>query len=269
RQSCNSLGIRILGDIPLYAAHDSSDVYFNRELFKPDAAGLPQMVAGVPPDYFSKTGQLWGNPVYNWDACALNGYKWWTARMKRALELFDDVRIDHFRAFDYYWEIPSGMKTARNGNWAKGPGHVLFQKMEQELGNLPVVAEDLGLITPSVQRLRELCGFPGMVVLQFALQDASFSISGVDSSSVIYSGTHDNDTTAGWISSTGRALGYTSVESIVSLALKSPAGLAVIPMQDVLKLGSEARMNTPSTSTGNWSWRMTELPRKIPFCRRT
>ncbi|MCK5132778.1 MAG: 4-alpha-glucanotransferase [Candidatus Sabulitectum sp.] len=267
KEHCNSLGIRILGDVPIYTAHDSSDVFFNREIFKLDMNGMPSVVAGVPPDYFSETGQLWGNPVYNWDACARSGYSWWIKRMAVALDLFDAVRIDHFRGFAEYWEIPAGEATAVNGKWVKGPGIELFRQMEKALGKLPVVAEDLGLITPSVQELRKQCGFPGMVVLQFTLQDQGFSLSEVDPSSVVYTGTHDNDTTAGWIRSVGRELGFNSVRSLVEMALSSPAGLAVLPMQDILELDSSARMNTPSEASGNWGWRMTELPAIRGFSR--
>jgi 4-alpha-glucanotransferase len=259
KKHCNSLGIQIMGDIPIYAALDSTDVYFNRELFKLNAQDNPTAVAGVPPDYFSTTGQLWGNPVYNWNRCAASGYRWWTHRMAGALERFDAVRIDHFRGFDRYWEIPAGETTAVNGRWVSGPGIDLFRHMEKELGKLPVVAEDLGIITPSVRALRKQCGYPGMVVLQFALQDSSFSIDDVDPNSVIYTGTHDNDTTAGWIRSTGT--GFKSVRSVVDIALSSPADLAVFPMQDVLELDSSARMNTPGSSSGNWGWRMLEIPR--------
>lgn len=268
KNHCNSLGIRILGDIPIYSAHDSSDVYFNRELFKLDKNGQPSVMAGVPPDYFSETGQLWGNPVYNWDVCAGSGYRWWIKRLSMALELFDAVRIDHFRGFAEFWEIPAGDTTAVNGEWVKGPGIELFRQMEKTLGILPVVAEDLGLITPSVHELRKLCGFPGMVVLQFALQNPDFSLSEVDPASVIYTGTHDNDTTAGWINSVGGHLGFNSVASLLNMALSSPAGLAVLPMQDVLELDSSTRMNTPSVISGNWSWRMTEMPGIRSFSRR-
>jgi len=258
KKYCSSLGIRILGDIPIYAALDSTDVYFNRELFKLNAQGDPTVVAGVPPDYFSTTGQLWGNPVYDWDRCAASGYRWWTHRMAGALELFDAVRIDHFRGFDQYWEVPAGETTAVNGTWNSGPGIDLFRQMEKLLGKLPVVAEDLGIITPSVRALRRQCGFPGMVVLQFALQNSSFSVENMDPNSVIYTGTHDNDTTAGWISST--ETGFKSVRSVVDIALSSPADLAMLPMQDVLELDSSARMNTPGASSGNWGWRMLEIP---------
>ncbi len=260
KKYCNSLGIRILGDLPIYTAHDSSDVFFNRALFKLHENGSPSVVAGVPPDYFSKTGQLWGNPVYNWNACARSGFRWWTTRIELTMQLHDAVRIDHFRGFSEYWEIPAEEKTAINGRWVKGPGIDLFAAIERELGTLPVVAEDLGLITQSVHDLRKKCGFPGMIVLHFALQDPEFSIDSIEPSSVIYTGTHDNDTTAGWIASTGRKLGFTSVGSVIQIALSSSSELAVIPMQDILELDSSARMNTPSSASGNWSWRMTELP---------
>ena len=261
KEYCNSLGIRILGDIPIYTAHDSCDVFFNRELFKLDENGLPSVVAGVPPDYFSQTGQLWGNPVYDWNACARSGFRWWTRRIGSTMQLHDAVRIDHFRGFSEYWEIPAGEKTAVNGKWVNGPGIDLFTAMKKELGTLPVVAEDLGLITQSVHDLRKKCGFPGMIVLHFALQDPEFSIDSIEPASVIYTGTHDNDTTAGWIASTGGELGFSSVNSVIQIALSSSSELAVIPMQDILKLNSSARMNTPSsTSFSNWSWRMTGLP---------
>lgn len=260
KKYCNSLGIRILGDLPIYTAHDSCDVFFNKELFKLDKNGLPSVVAGVPPDYFSQTGQLWGNPVYDWNACAKSGFRWWTRRVGSTMQLHDAVRIDHFRGFSEYWEIPAGERTAVNGKWVNGPGIDLFTAMEKELGALPVVAEDLGLITQSVHDLRKKCGFPGMIVLHFALQDPGFSIDSVEPASVIYTGTHDNDTTAGWIGSTGCELGFRSVNSVIQIALSSSSELAVIPMQDILELDSSARMNTPSSASGNWSWRMTALP---------
>ena len=267
KNHCNSLGISILGDIPIYAAHDSADVFFNRKLFKLNADGLPYAVAGVPPDYFSTTGQLWGNPVYDWEACANSEFQWWTERVQATFSLYDTVRIDHFRGFAEYWEIPAGEKTAVNGRWEKGPGIDLFNQMEKSLGKLPLIAEDLGLITPSVHHLRELCGFPGMVVLQFALQNPEFAADKIDPNSVIYTGTHDNDTTAGWIRSTGKQLGYNSVSSLIQMALDSPAELAVIPMQDILQLNSKARMNTPSKKSGNWSWRMTDFPETVSLYR--
>lgn len=262
-----SMGIRILGDVPVYTALDSSDVYCNRSIFKLDPLGSPTFVAGVPPDYFSKTGQLWGNPVYNWTDSAATGHRWWTNRMRRSLELFDTVRIDHFRGFESYWEIPAGSSTAENGRWSKGPGLPFFDSLRKSLGELPFVAEDLGLITDKVVELREKCGFPGMTVLQFALQDKSFDINSVSPSTIVYTGTHDNDTTAGWVTSTGASLGYSSVKEIVSMALSSPAELAVIPVQDVLELDSTARMNTPATIHGNWSFRLCSYPPQADLTR--
>ncbi len=266
---CTDIGVRILGDIPIYTAHDSSDVYFNRKLFKLKIDGSPSCVAGVPPDYFSKTGQLWGNPVYDWDENASTDYLWWTSRLARALELYDSVRIDHFRGFDEYWEIPSGEKTAVNGTWQKGPGVSLFDSMKKKLGVIPVIAEDLGLITESVNRLREKCNFPGMTVLQFVLQAPGFSIKDISASNVIYTGTHDNDTTLGWIRSVGSKIGYDTIDSLISIALNSPACLAVIPMQDILKLGSSTRMNKPASTSGNWSWRMNNIPDVCCLLRNT
>ncbi len=267
RNLCAVQGIRILGDIPIYTAHDSADVFFNREIFKLDPGGAPSAVAGVPPDYFSRTGQLWGNPVYNWKASAATGHRWWAARMRRAMSLYDAVRIDHFRGFESYWEIPAGSATAEPGRWVPGPGKQFFEKLTLELGPLPVVAEDLGIITDEVRKLRVDCGFPGMTVLQFALQNKSFSLDKVDPSSVIYTGTHDNNTTAGWIRTTGSALGYSSVSRIREMALASPAELAVIPMQDVLEMGSRSRMNTPATSRGNWTWRLHSIPGTVDLSR--
>lgn len=267
RRLCFSLGIRILGDVPIYTAHDSSDVFFNRSIFKLLPSGLPAYLAGVPPDYFSRTGQLWGNPVYDWKESKATGHGWWISRIKRAIELFDAVRIDHFRGFDSYWEIPAGAETAADGRWVKGPGYPFFETLEKNLGKLPLIAEDLGVITESVCRLRRKCGFPGMTVLQFALQDPEFRVKNISSSTILYTGTHDNDTTAGWISSKGCSLGYGSVDEIVSMALSSPAVLAVIPMQDILKLESTARMNTPATAEGNWSFRLVSLPEHSSLSR--
>jgi len=268
RKKCRSRGIRILGDLPIYAAHDSADVFYNRRIFKLNPDGTPAYVAGVPPDYFSKTGQLWGNPVYDWQQSGSTGHAWWISRMRRALDLYDAVRIDHFRGFESCWEIPAGSPTAASGKWMSGPGYPLFSRMQSELGDLPVIAEDLGLITESVRILRNMCGFPGMTVLQFSLQDPSFSVESISPATIVYTGTHDNDTTAGWLSTTGNALGYSSVKEVISIALASPAELAVLPMQDVLELGSSARMNIPGTTSGNWSWRLCSLPSPVILSRR-
>lgn len=267
RKLCALHGIRILGDLPIYTAHDSADVFFNRDIFKLDNRGNPSSVAGVPPDYFSRTGQLWGNPVYNWEASAASGHKWWISRMKQAMNLFDAVRIDHFRGFESYWEIPAGAATAATGKWVKGPGKPFFDKLSSELGALPVVAEDLGIITDEVTQLRKECGFPGMNVLHFSLQDDGFSLDQLSRSSVLYTGTHDNDTTAGWIKTKGASLGYSSVSSIIEMALASPAELTVIPMQDVLELDSRARMNTPATDRNNWKWRLDQVPEPVDLRR--
>ncbi len=267
RDLCDSQGIRILGDIPIYAAHDSADVFFNRSIFKLLPSGAPEFVAGVPPDYFSSTGQLWGNPVYHWKSSARTGHQWWTCRVRRALELFHAARVDHFRGFESYWEIPAGAETAASGRWVPGPGLPFFQELQRNLGRLPLVAEDLGVITGEVHELRERCGYPGMTVLQFSLEDRDFSIGKVEVNSVIYTGTHDNDTTAGWIASRGKELGYSRAKDVIDLALSSPAGLAVIPMQDILGLDSSARMNTPATSRGNWSFRLRTLPPPVSLER--
>lgn len=269
KEYSRSIGVSILGDIPIYAAQDSSDAYFNREIFKLLPSGEPEFVAGVPPDYFSSSGQRWGNPVYDWKKSSETGHRWWICRMRRSLELFDGVRIDHFRGFESYWEIPAGAPTAREGRWMKGPGYPFFETLGSSLGTLPLVAEDLGILTEPVHSLRKRCGFPGMTVLQFALLDPSFEPSSLNRNTVVYTGTHDNDTTAGWIESTGRAIGYSSPGEIIAMALGSPAVLAVIPIQDVLLLGSSSRMNTPGVSRGNWSFRLDSIPPPADLGRRT
>ncbi len=247
-------GMRLLGDLPIYTALDSADVWWNPGLFRLDGSGTPLAVAGVPPDYFSPTGQLWGNPLYDWEAHRAEGYRWWSLRLGRALELCHTVRIDHFRAFCDYWEVPAGAPTARDGAWRPGPGKAFFDSVAGNLGvRLPIVAEDLGIITPDVRKLREELGFPGMLVLQFALSDPCFDPSDVTPDTVLYTGTHDNDTTAGWSRSEGS--GY-DLDRVVNIALSSPADLCVFPVQDVLGLGSDARMNTPGTDRGNWSFRL-------------
>ncbi len=254
REHCRMNGIRILGDLPIYTALDSADVWSNPGLFRLDRSGAPLAVAGVPPDYFSSTGQLWGNPLYDWEAHRKEGYRWWSLRLGRAMELFHKVRIDHFRAFCDYWEVPAGAVTAREGAWRQGPGKAFFDCVSGNLGaRLPIVAEDLGMITPDVRKLREDLGFPGMLVLQFALSDPCFKPSGIPRETVLYTGTHDNDTTAGWTGSGGT--GY-DLDGVVNIALRSPADLCVFPVQDLLGLGSDSRMNTPGTDRGNWSFRL-------------
>lgn len=274
KQAANEAGIEVIGDLPIFVSHDSTDVWANQELFYLDGSGQPTVVSGVPPDYFSETGQLWGNPLYRWDRMRSEGYSWWVERMRMALTLCDAVRVDHFRGFEAYWEIPAGEGTAKNGRWIEGPGLDLFDTLRSELGTggvLPLIAEDLGDITPEVHTLRKKAGLPGMKVLQFGFSEPEnpflpHNYDGLDY--VVYTGTHDNDTTAGWwrtAASETRALArvylgkeYVSVWDFIRLAYSSVAERAIIPMQDVLELGSGTRMNTPGTVSGNWSWRMDE-----------
>ena len=264
-------GISIIGDLPIFVAHDSADCWAHPELFALDAAGRPALVAGVPPDYFSATGQLWGNPHYRWEVMAADGYRWWIDRLRATLELVDLVRLDHFRGFAGYWAIPADAPTAETGSWRPGPGAPFFRAVLAALGRLPLIAEDLGVITPDVVALREEFALPGMYILQFAF--------GGDPGSpdlphhhrhraVVYTGTHDNDTTAGWLEHAGErerryALEYMGepadpVWGMLRLAYASVAETAIVPLQDALGLGSAARMNTPSTAGGNWQWRLPE-----------
>ena len=281
RELCHRLGIRIMGDIPIYVAHDSADVWSHSELFRLDEDGRPSAVAGVPPDYFSATGQLWGNPLYRWDVSASSGHRWWIERCRASLQMFDLVRLDHFRGFEAYWEVPATASTAAGGKWVEGPGAELFRVLAAELGELPFVAENLGVITPGVENLRKEFGFPGMSLLQFAFgndpQGPSFRPHNYSRELVAYTGGHDNDTTVGWWTSAGvgestrteedirkehnftRAyLGFQNEEVnwiFIRAVLASVANTAIIPLQDVLGLGSEARMNLPGTVSGNWRWR--------------
>lgn len=270
RAHVRALGVRIIGDLPIFVAHASSDVWANRHLFKLDAAGRPTAVAGVPPDYFSPTGQLWGNPLYDWQAMAADGYRWWRDRLASLLALVDIIRIDHFRGFAACWEIPAGAETAETGRWTAGPGAELFAALEAEFGRLPVIAEDLGIITPDVVALRRQFGYPGMKVLQFAFacdERGAVLPLNCDSDTVVYTGTHDNDTAWGWYrrlaaNDPGRAacaakyLGGGDVAwHMVELAYQCRSATAVIPLQDILGLDGSARMNTPGTVGGNWEWR--------------
>jgi 4-alpha-glucanotransferase len=281
RSYASERAIHIIGDIPIYVAHDSADVWANREFFHLDAQGNPTKVAGVPPDYFSATGQLWGNPIYNWERLRRTGYKWWIDRFRAALRLYDIVRIDHFRGFEAYWEVPAADKTAEHGRWVKGPGAELFSVMQAELGQLPIIAENLGVITPEVEQIRHQFGFPGMAILQFAFgndpQGPSFRPHNYERNLVAYTGTHDNDTVVGWWNSKAGAgsirtpediakehafarayLGFTDQPIhwvLIRGVLASVADTAVIPLQDILGLGSDARMNLPGSSSGNWRWR--------------
>ena len=269
KQYANTQGIRVIGDIPIFVAYDSADVWVHRALFHLDEAGNPTVVAGVPPDYFSPTGQLWGNPLYRWEVMAETGYAWWIARLRMLLRLVDIVRLDHFRGFEAYWEVPAGEETAVHGRWVPGPGAAFFEAVREALGDLPIIAEDLGFITPQVEALRERFGFPGMKVLQFAFDGDPtnpFLPHNYPRNCVVYTGTHDNDTTVGWFQKAPAeerafALKYLGTDGreihwdLIRLALASVADLAVIPLQDLLGLGSEARMNYPSRAGGNWRWR--------------
>jgi 4-alpha-glucanotransferase len=262
-------GIRLIGDIPIFVAFDSADVWSHQELFRLTPAGDPQVVAGVPPDYFSATGQLWGNPVYDWRRLAAGGYRWWLDRVRATLRLVDVARLDHFRGFQACWEVQAGRSTAERGRWGKGPGASFLRALQAELGELPLIAEDLGVITPEVERLRDRFGLPGMKVLQFAFDSDSsnpFLPHNFTERCVVYTGTHDNDTTLGWYraeSEKTRDLvrrylardGHDISWDLARLAFASVASMAVVPLQDLLKLGSEARMNYPSRAEGNWQWR--------------
>ena len=269
RAYANSKDIEIIGDIPIFIAFDSADAWANRELFYIDAKGNPELVAGVPPDYFSATGQRWGNPLYRWKEMKKSGYSWWIDRFKSTLEFVDIIRVDHFRGFEAYWEIPASEPTAVKGKWVKGPGQSFFDAISKAFENAPIIAEDLGVITPGVEALRDDNNLPGMNVLQFAFAaDASdpYLPHNYIPNSVVYTGTHDNDTTRGWYTQASEAerdlvRRYLArgddnvVWELVRLAFASVANTAVIPLQDALNLGSEARMNTPGQAAGNWSWR--------------
>ncbi len=265
----NGKGIGIVGDIPIFVAYDSVDVWAHPDLFHLDEKGRPTVVAGVPPDYFSKTGQLWGNPIYNWEIMAYHGYDWWVERFRSALDLCDLLRVDHFRGFEAYWEVPSLDKTAVNGRWVKGPGEALFHALFDSLGKVPIIAEDLGVITPDVEALRDKFAFPGMKILQFAFGSDSYNPYLPHNhvpDSVVYTGTHDNDTTVGWFSSLPAAekltvCRYLNISGddiswdLIRSALVSVADTVILPLQDILSLPGEARMNMPGTTAGNWSWR--------------
>lgn len=277
---CNQRGVKIVGDIPIFVAHDSADVWINAEQFKLNRDGTPVVVAGVPPDYFSKTGQLWGNPLYDWERMLADGFAWWIERVQATLQTVDIVRIDHFRGFVACWEIPGGDQTAKRGRWVAAPGRELFNAIRNALGDLPIIAEDLGIITPEVEKLRDDCGFPGMRVLQFAFssdtrnQDLPHNY---HSNVVVYTGTHDNDTAVGWFQRGAGAdsnrdaaqieierevcLKYLNTEGqeihwdFIRAVLASVADTAMVPLQDLLGLGTTARMNLPNSTSGNWSWR--------------
>ena len=271
KKYANDKGVEIVGDIPIYVAFDSADTWANPELFQLDEENIPIGVAGCPPDAFSATGQLWGNPLYRWDYHEKTGFTWWIRRLAYCFELYDMVRIDHFRGFDEYWAIPYGDKTAENGRWEKGPGYALFETMKKTLGNRPVIAEDLGFLTPSVLKLVKKTGYPGMKVLQFAFdsrEESDYLPYNYTKNSVVYTGTHDNNTVNGWVKELNkRDLAFVKryfdikrtnqiCNSMVRAALASVSDTAIIPLQDYLELGGEARINMPSTLGGNWEWRV-------------
>ena len=272
KRYANGRGVGIIGDIPIFVAYDSADVWANPELFFLDEEGNPTVVAGVPPDYFSETGQRWGNPLYRWDQLAENGFEWWLARLRTIFELVDVVRLDHFRGFEAYWEIPAEEPTAINGEWVKVPGDALFTTIGDQLGDLAIIAENLGLITPEVEALREQFAFPGMAVLQFAFDYDPTNTHlphNYDANTVAYTGTHDNDTTLGWWQSLDEGqqqqiLSYLGhdylpperiVPELIRQTMRSVAKVSIFPIQDILNLGSQARMNTPGAPSGNWTWR--------------
>jgi len=261
-------GVRIIGDVPMFVSLNSADVWAHQELFLLNRRGNPVYAAGVPPDYFSRTGQLWGNPVYNWAEMKKNNFLWWRARFRMAFEIYDMVRIDHFRGFTAYWRVPGRAKTALRGRWVRAPGYEVFRALKRHLGVLPIIAEDLGRITPQVRKMRDFFGFPGMKILQFAFAGKAkrqFLPQNYGRNCVVYTGTHDNDTVAGWwknCSERERArvrrffgdvkeLNWQMIESAIS----SKADFSIFPLQDVLGLGSNARFNSPGTTEGNWSWR--------------
>ena len=269
RNASTERGISIIGDLPIFVAHDSADVWCNQERFLLDGKGKPTVVAGVPPDYFSATGQLWGNPLYNWETMAQHDYSWWIARFRQMFELFDQVRIDHFRGFEAAWHVPATAKTAVHGSWMPGPGARFFDAVKNALGSLPFIAEDLGIITPEVEALRDRYDLPGMKILQFAFDsDAAnpYLPHNHLPNSVVYTGTHDNDTTKGWFASLSvqtinrmydylGLAGTEPVRDLIRVALMSVASTTIIPLQDLLELPTEARMNQPGTALGNWNWR--------------
>jgi 4-alpha-glucanotransferase len=269
REAARARGIRIMGDIPIYVAGDSADVWANRELFQLDERGQPTVVAGVPPDYFSTTGQRWGNPLYRWDVMKETGYRWWIERVRANLRFADIIRLDHFRGFSAYWEIPAHEETAIHGRWMPGPGRALFDAIRKVLGDVPLIAEDLGFITPEVHELRRAVGIPGMKILQFGFAqiDSPHLPHRYEAQTVVYTGTHDNDTALGWFEQATpeekqRASIYLGVNgsdvprAMIRCALTSVARLAIVPVQDILGLGTEARMNRPGDGQNNWCWRM-------------
>ncbi len=272
RAYCAKKDVRILGDVAIFVSYDSADVWTHPEIFELDENRKPTRVSGVPPDYFSQTGQRWGNPLYRWKLLEEHGFDWWVARFRRALALYDSVRLDHFRGFEAYWSIAAEEETAVNGHWVKAPGHALFNRLKEVLGDLPFLAEDLGLITPEVDELREFFEMPGMRILQFGFAERGAHLylpHRYVQNTVVYTGTHDNNTTLGWWREDASPTERENVQiythriehdgdvvwTMIKLAATSVANVCVFPLQDVLHLGSEARMNKPAASDGNWAWR--------------
>ena len=271
KEFANKNRVQIIGDIPIYVAHDSADVWANPENFKLDAeTGQPELMAGVPPDYFSETGQLWGNPIYDWEHLQKSDFKWWVQRFEAMLDLVDWIRIDHFRGFEAYWAVPQGEETALNGEWIKAPGEEFFEVLNQKLGKLPILAEDLGVITPEVEALRDRFEFPGMKILQFGFGSDPgnpYLPFNYVRNCLVYTGTHDNNTTIGWFESLndyerGNFVNYLGCISpdgvhwdLIRLALSSIANLSIVPLQDLMGLGAGARLNSPGQAEGNWGWR--------------
>lgn len=271
REYAHHKGIKIIGDIPLYIAYDSADAWSTPEVFQFDEKLEPQQVAGVPPDYFSETGQLWGNPLYNWDYLKAHGFNWWVNRIRMNLELYDIIRIDHFRGLAAFWSVPAAEMTAVNGKWVDAPGKELFEAIKRELGDIPIIAEDLGVITPDVEELRDGFSLPGMKILQFAFDDFECNEylphNFPTTNCLVYTGAHDNDTILGWYHSLSETTrknvhdfldiqGGDIIWKMIRQAWGSVAKIAMVPMQDLLGLGSESRMNTPGLASGNWMWRM-------------
>jgi 4-alpha-glucanotransferase len=269
RRYAGGRGVEIMGDIPIFVALDSSDVWANQNLFQLESSGQPLAVAGVPPDYFSDDGQLWGNPLFDWEAHQASDFEWWLQRIRSSLDFYDIVRIDHFRGFESYWSVPADAKTAKKGHWVEAPGHEFFRVVKSALPSAKIVAEDLGIITKAVRKLLAATGLPGMAVLQFAFgddEDNAYLPHNVKPNTVIYSGTHDNDTSVGWYSELDESekdtvRRYLSVPGddiawdLIRAAFRSPANLAIIPLQDFMSLGNEGRLNRPGSSLGNWQWR--------------
>ena len=286
REYAHTNGVTLFGDLPIYIALDSADAWADREILLLDEDGRPKSVAGVPPDYFSDDGQLWGNPLYDWEQHAANGFSWWIARLQASLELADLIRIDHFRGFESFWSVPADALTARDGAWEPGPGDAVFDAMRAAIGNLPVIAEDLGVITSEVAALRDRQHLSGMRVLQFEVGNPEFDLSQIPEQSVCYTGTHDNDTTIGWFhgsdNDSGNQHGLTETQEnilrctggtsetvhtdMIKVAFSTAAHLAIAPMQDYLGLGSEARINTPGVAGGNWRWRVMDTQLTPQFC---